>query len=106
MGSDPPESDTTEPTPTAAAPKDATREEAPASPPDPAALVNRLIESGEWPDPALLEQIAAAGDATLGPLLDFIRTYPSPKDYQREVVLFNGVGILGMIHSPATIPVL
>ena len=99
-----PEGDTTEPAPPSTALENATPQEAPAGPTDPAALVNRLIEVGEWPEPELLEQIAAAGDAALAPLLDFIRTYPSPEDYQREIVLYNGIGILSIIHSPATIP--
>jgi hypothetical protein len=76
------------------------------STPDPAALVQRLIEAGDWPDPALVEQIAAAGEAALGPLLDFMRTYPDPKDYDREIALYNGIIILGAIRSPTAIPVL
>jgi hypothetical protein len=104
MESRPPEADTTEPAPSPTAPEDATPQETAFGPTDPAALVNRLIEIGEWPDPKLLEQIAAAGEAPLGPLLDYIRTYPSPNDYQREIVLYNGIGILSMIHSPSTIP--
>jgi hypothetical protein len=77
--------------------------ESPAGPPDPAALVARLIEVGEWPDPVLLDQIVAAGEAALGPLFAFLRTYPSAKDYRREIVLYNGIGILSEIRSPAAI---
>jgi hypothetical protein len=35
-----------------------------------------------------------------------MRTYPDPKDHDREIALYHGVGILGMICSPAAIPVL
>jgi hypothetical protein len=97
-----PEPDRTEP----AEPGETTHEVVPTGQPDPAALVARLIEAGEWPDPALVEQIVAAGESALGPLLDFMRTYPDPKDYGREIVLYRGIGILGAIGSPAAIPVL
>jgi SEC-C motif len=84
----------------------AASEESPLPPPDPAALVDRLIEAGEWPEPELLEQIVAAGEATLGPLLAFMRTYPSVTDHSREAGLYYGIGILSEIRSPAAIPVL
>ncbi len=77
-------------------------EEAAPGAPDPATLVDRLIKASEWPDPELVAQIAAAGEAALEPLLAFIRTYP--QEYEREIVLYNGVGILGMIGSPGAIP--
>ncbi len=106
METDHPGSDGTEPTATAPEPGSAPAEESPSGPPDPAALVDRLIQTGEWPDPELLEQIVAAGEAALGPLLAFMRTYPSVKDYRREIVLYNGIGILSEIRSPDAIPVL
>jgi SEC-C motif len=102
MESDHPES---EPTP-AAETNEPTPEEGASALPDPATLVDRLIEAGEWPDPALVGQIIAAGEAAVGPLLDYMRTYPSPEEYGREIVLYHGMGILGMIHSRAAIPVL
>lgn len=100
MGSDQPESDVTTP----AEPNESTPDASTPAPDNPAALVARLIEAGEWPDPALLEQIVAAGEAAIEPLLAYIRTYPSPKDYQKEIVLYNAVGLLGTIRSPGTIP--
>ena len=42
----------------------------------------------------------------MGPLLDFMRTYPSVNDSPRAGVLYHAMGILGMIGSPAAIPVL
>jgi hypothetical protein len=87
-------------------PEGSTPEVAPPVPTDPAALVQRLIEAGEWPDPSLFEQIAAAGESAVGPLLDFMRTYPDPNDFDREIVLYNGTWILGAIRSPTAIPVL
>jgi hypothetical protein len=87
-----------------AEPGGAAPEETPAAPPDPASLVDRLIEAGDWPNPALVEQIAAAGEAALGPLLDFMRTYPT--EYEREAALYYGIVILGATKPPAAIPVL
>jgi hypothetical protein len=106
MESDYPETDAKEPTATATEPAPPKGDEPSSSPPDPAALVDRLIEAGEWPEPDLLDQIAAAGEAALGPLLAFMRTYPSDKDAQRESTLYHGIGILNRIRSPDAIPVL
>lgn len=39
----------------------------------PQALVNRLIDAGAWPDPQLLEDILAQGDAAVLPLINFVR---------------------------------
>ncbi len=51
----------------------------------------------------MLEQIAAAGEAALEPLFAFMRTYPQDDDGRSA--LFQGLGILGRIRSPASIPV-
>jgi hypothetical protein len=96
--------DSTEPSAPAREAGSPSAEESRSAPPDPAALVDRLIQAGEWPDPDLLEQIIAAGETALGPLLAFLRTYPSAKDYSREIILYNVIGILSKIHSPSTIP--
>jgi uncharacterized protein YecA (UPF0149 family) len=104
MESDQPEAGATDPTASGAEPPGPAPEEAPAAPTDPAVLVDRLVEAGDWPDPALVGQIVEAGEAALGPLLDFMRTYPT--EYQREIALYNGIGILGAIRSTAAIPVL
>jgi hypothetical protein len=102
MKSDDPEHDVTETTSSGAQPSEVASEEVTPGGPDPATLVARLIEAGEWPDPELVAQIVAAGEAALEPLLAFIRTYP--QEYEREIVVYNGVGILGMIGSRAAIP--
>ena len=59
---------------------DTASERAPHEPTDPATLVARLVKSVPWPDPQLLEQIAAAGEAALEPLFAFMRTYPQDDD--------------------------
>jgi hypothetical protein len=104
MESDPSGPDITDPTVTTAEHGSPIGDESPSGPPDPAVLVDRLIQTGEWPEPELLEQIIAVGEAALAPLLAFMRTYPSQEDYQRENVLYNAIGILSEIRSPATIP--
>jgi hypothetical protein len=104
METDNPGPDVDEPNATAAEAGSPAQGEQPAAAPDPAALVARLIATGEWPDPDLLEQIVAAGEAALGPLLAFMRTYPSAAEYSREIVLYNGIGILSEIRTPAAIP--
>ena len=100
MASDRPEPDSTEPSEGLTTP-----EASYAGPPDPSTLVHRFVESGEWPDPALCEQLVAAGEGAVGPLLDFMRTYPDTKD-PREAALYHGIGILGAIRSPAAMPTL
>jgi SEC-C motif len=102
MELDNPEPDVNATSTAGAEPGDVTPEEAAPDAPDPAALVARLIDSSEWPDPELVAQIVAAGEAALEPLLAFIRTYP--QEYERESALYNGVDILGMIGSPTVIP--
>jgi hypothetical protein len=85
MESDRPETVVTNPSATEVEPGGATPEGTPAAPSDPAWLVDRLIEGSDWPDPSLLDQIAAAGEPALGPLLEFMRTYPT--EYQGENAL-------------------
>ena len=47
------------------------------SPPrDARSLVERMVAAGEWPEPALMEQIVAAGDEAVEPLLEVLRTEP------------------------------
>src|SRR5690242_18498312 len=104
MESDHPETVVTNPSGAQVEPGGATPEGTPAAPSDPASLVDRLIETPDWPDPALLEQIAAAGEPALGPLLEFMRTYPT--EYERENALYYGIVIVGATYPPAAIPVL
>jgi hypothetical protein len=65
-------------------------------------LVARLVEAGEWPDPELLEQIVAAGDAAIGPLIAILRS--QPRGWPAESVLDPVIGILTVLRSAAAIP--
>jgi hypothetical protein len=85
------------------APADATpaAPEEPA-PPDAAALVARMVEIGEWPQPELFEQIIQAGDAAADPLLAILRT--NPHGWPEEAPLDHAIGLLSMIRPPRAIP--
>ncbi len=72
------------------------------APPDAAALVDRMVAAGEWPEPALLEQIAQAGDAAVEPLIAILRTYP--RGWPQEAPLDHAIGLLSVIRPPRAIP--
>ena len=63
-----------------------------------------LLESGEWPAPELLEQIASAGDAATAPLLAVLAT--NPHGWPEEAPLCNAMGLLSVLRPPAAIPAL
>ena len=44
--------------------------------PDARSLVSQMVAAGEWPEPALIEQILAAGDAAVEPLREVLKTRP------------------------------
>jgi hypothetical protein len=72
--------------------------------PDAHALVDRMVEAGEWPEPALMEQIVAAGEAAVPPLLDLLRTRPS--GWPEEAPLCHALGLVSMIRPPEALPLL
>ena len=67
------------------------------------ALVQRLVEAGEWPRPELLEQILATGEAATAPLLEIIEAEPNA--WPEEVVI-NAIGLLSMLRPAAALPAL
>ena len=71
---------------------------------DARSLVERMVAAGEWPEPALMEQIVAAGDEAVEPLLEVLRT--EPEGWPEEAPLENAVGLLGEIRPPRAIPAL
>jgi hypothetical protein len=77
------------------------REEAEA---DARRLVACLIEAGQWPEPKLLEQIVATGDAATEPLIGVLRS--RPRGWRAEAVLDPVIGLLRMLRPPAAIPAL
>jgi hypothetical protein len=68
---------------------------------DPAALVQRLVEAGEWPEPELLEQIVSAGDASVEPLTALLQA--RPRGWAAQASLEHAIGLLSMIRSPRAI---
>ena len=61
-----------------------------------------MIEAGRRPEPELLEQIAAAGEAVVEPLLAILRS--KPKDWPDEAPLYHALGVFQSIRHPAAIP--
>ena len=72
------------------------------TPPDAAALVDRMVAVGGWPEPELLEQIVQAGDAAVEPLISVLRTYPRGRP--EEAPLDYAIGLLSIIRPPRAIP--
>src|SRR4051794_19970324 len=71
---------------------------------DARSLVDRMVAAGEWPEPALMERIVAAGDEAVEPLLEVVRT--EPEGWPDEAPLYNAVGLLGEMRPPGAIPAL
>jgi len=69
---------------------------------DPVVLVERMAEAGEWPSPDLMEQIAAAGEGAVEPLLAMLRT--RPRDWPERTTLQHAIGLVSVIRAPAAIP--
>jgi hypothetical protein len=65
-------------------------------------LVEKMIEAGQTPEPELLEQIAAAGEAAVEPLLAILRS--KLQGWPEEAPLYHALGVLQAIRHPAAIP--
>jgi len=61
-----------------------------------------MVEAGEWPEPRLVEQILAAGDAAVEPLREVLRT--RPLGWPAEAPIVHAAGILGMLRPPSALP--
>ena len=61
-----------------------------------------MVEAGEWPEPALLEQILEAGDSAVEPLLSILHT--RPRGWPEEAPLVHAIGLLTMLRPPAALP--
>ena len=72
------------------------------SPSEARALVAQLEAAGEWPKPELLEQILAAGDAAVEPLVAMLRA--GPRHWPESDSLSHAIGLLGVLRRPETIP--
>ncbi|QEH37464.1 preprotein translocase subunit SecA [Aquisphaera giovannonii] len=69
---------------------------------EPATLVARLIDAGEWPEVGLLERILAAGEGAVAPLLEVLR-HPPEGDYG-SMAVSHAIGLLGMMHVAEAVP--
>jgi hypothetical protein len=70
--------------------------------PDPQTLVDELVAAGEWPEPALMEKIIAAGAEAVAPLISVVRTYP--QGWPAEATLDHAMTLLTLIRCPEAIP--
>jgi hypothetical protein len=68
------------------------------------ALVQKLVEAGEWPDPALMEEIVAQGQEAVEPLLEIVRT--QPHGWPAEAPLDHAVALLCTLRPPEALPAL
>jgi hypothetical protein len=62
------------------------------------ALVQKLVEAGEWPAPALLEEILAQGPEAVGPLLEVVQS--RPHGWPAEAPLDHAVILLCILRPP------
>jgi SEC-C motif len=69
---------------------------------DPQTLVDQVVAAGEWPEPALLEKLIAAGEPAVAPLIAFLRTYP--RGLPAEYSLDHAMRVLTALRSPDAIP--
>ena len=69
---------------------------------DARALVEQMIDQGEWPSPELLERIVNTGDAAIEPLLDVLRS--RPQKWPGLDSLCHAIGLLSVLRRPDTIP--
>ena len=72
------------------------------APPDARGLVSQMVAAGEWPEPTLVEQILAAGDAAVEPLREVLKT--RPLGWPAEAPIVHAAGILGMLRPPSALP--
>jgi hypothetical protein len=80
------------------------RTEAHRTPGDARSMVEQMVAARQWPDPALMEQIIAAEEDAVEPLLEFLQI--DPRGWPEEAPLCNAVGLLGEIRPPRAIPAL
>src|SRR5208337_3547152 len=72
------------------------------APPDARSLVGQMVAAGEWPEPRLVEQILAAGDAAVEPLREVLKT--RPLGWPAEAPIVHATGILSMLRPPSALP--
>ena len=65
-------------------------------------LVERMVGAGEWPEPELLEQILAAGEAAVEPLREVLKA--RPRGWPDEARICHAAGLLGVIRPGAALP--
>jgi hypothetical protein len=74
------------------------------APPDATALVRQMVDAGEWPEPRLMDQIVAAGESAVEPLLEVLAT--RPRGWPDEASVCHAATLLAAIRPTAAIPAL
>ena len=74
------------------------------APLDARALVAKMVEGGEWPEPEFLEQITARGDEAVEPLIEILRS--QPRGWPAEAQLEHALALLQRLRPPTVIPAL
>jgi hypothetical protein len=68
------------------------------------ALVQKMVEAREWPEPALLDEILAQGQEAVEPLLEVVRSRPD--GWPAEAPLGSAIVLLCILRPPEAIPAL
>ena len=75
-----------------------------APPSDARSLVQKMVASGEWPDPKLLERILATGQEAVAPLIEVLES--RPVGWPEEAAVQVAAGLLSTIGSTEALPTL
>jgi hypothetical protein len=65
------------------------------------ALVQKLVQAGEWPEPALLDEILAHGQEAVEPLLEVVRS--RPYGWPAEAPLDHAIVLLCILRPPVAL---
>jgi SEC-C motif len=68
---------------------------------DARALVDKMLECGEWPPPELMQEIVSQGDAAIEPLLDVLRS--APQKQPGLDALCHAGRLLSVLRRPETV---
>ncbi|HYT93726.1 MAG TPA: SEC-C domain-containing protein [Gemmataceae bacterium] len=65
------------------------------------ALVQQMVDAGEWANPRLLDEILAEGKDAVEPLLKIVRQHPH--GWPQEAPLLRALSLLAILHPPEAI---
>lgn len=65
-------------------------------------LIQQFVDSGDEPDPDLLDQIIALGDEAVDPLRDLLHRLP--ENYEEKLMLVNAACLLACLNASSALP--